>query len=207
MDRKIIVTGHGECMVDPDGIRVQGELSGICPTYAEAVNRSITVVSIMRQTLADLGFDWYDLKTSSFSVAPTYETEKKGDEFVKVFMGYSYTHGIKFEMDADSEMLGRVLEALVNLPQAPEIRVSFFIRDPSDAMKEARRLAVKDARRKAKELADAAGVKLGGITSITYAGAVQNGGPRARLMTTMAPDVIPDTIPVSDSVTIEWELC
>ena len=206
MDRRVTVTGIGECMVEPDGIRMQGELSGICPTYAEAVARSVDVITVMRQTLADIGFDWYDLKTSSFSVSPTYETRTDGEQYARVFLGYTYNHGIKFEMDADPEMLGRVLEALVSLPQAPEIRVSFFIQDPSEAVKEARRIAVKDAKRKAKELADAAGVKLGSIIGITYAGGCQTDGPRTRMLTSCAPDVVPDTIPVSDSVTIEWEI-
>lgn len=73
-------------------------------------------------------------------------------------------------------------------------------------MREARQAAVKDAKHRARELALAADVKLGGIVSISYASNNCSVSPRARMFSAMAVDAVPKDAEFHDSVTIQWEI-
>ncbi len=73
---------------------------------------------------------------------------------------------------------------------ASEFRVSYIIRDPSGLIRTARQSAIKDTKHRAKELASAADVKLGGIVSIEYVSGQSVTVPRARGMSVMAVDAV-----------------
>lgn len=203
MDMKITVVGHGECAAAPDAIRLQGSISGKCDEYSQAAELSARVVASMARALADAGFDGNEVRTLSFSVRPIYEV--RGEDRRSVFTGYGYSHDILFEMDADNELLGRALGAIAGLDHAPEFSVRYVLRDHSAAASEARRLAVKDAKDKAKDIAEASGVRLGEIVSISYEG--QNGPAlMARSFMDAMPDIVPESVVVRDDITMEWRI-
>jgi uncharacterized protein YggE len=89
-----------------------------------------------------------------------------------------------------------------------EIRnIRYGINNEERAIDDARRLAVKNARREAEVYADAAGVKLGEILEI-FDGMAQNLGSEAALRAA-TPNVQlspPETIPFRAAINIKWRL-
>lgn len=201
MDRTIIVTGEGHLSVAPDAVVISGEFTGTYKEYADAVNASASALTSLRKAIGDAGFDMDDLRTTRLSVDPVYRSENG----VQRFHGYQFVHGITITEDADRDGLGRLLEAMVSCDGAPEFRVSYTVRDPTEAQSAARAAAVKDAKHKAKELATAAGVRLGDLVSVSYRSESRTGRPMAR-MAMMMVDAVPEDETFSDTVTMEWEI-
>lgn len=203
MDRTITVTGAGKAYATPDRVRLDGELSGICQSYSEAVNMSASSISALKKAVGEAGFDMDALKTTGLSVSARYET---GEDKVRRFVGYVYSHNITMAVDVAEGGLGRLMDALLGCDGAPEFRVSYEVSDPSVPMSEARAAAVRDAKHRAKELADAAGVNLGHIITISYVSSPCNVG-YGRMMNLAACDgITPEDAQYSDSVTIEWSI-
>jgi uncharacterized protein YggE len=73
----------------------------------------------------------------------------------------------------DLDILGAVLDQAVTVGANTINSVSFMVADTDALYAEARRLAVGNAREKAEQIVDAAGVELGRIRSISEAGVVQ----------------------------------
>lgn len=201
MDRIISVTGTGVSTAPPDSVTISGEFFGIFSDYGEAVRASAEAVTGLRKVMGEAGFDMDDLRTTRISVDPVYRTDGEA----RVFEGYRFVHGITITEPLDGESLGRLMEALVSCEGAPEFRISYFLKDASEAESRARRAAVEDARRKAKELAAAAGVSLGDIVSISYGSQAQCPPVLgARLM--MNVDAVPEDSVYTDTVTVSWRI-
>lgn len=203
MDKTITVVGTGVSYAAPDSAVVSGEMMGTFPDYAGAVKASAGALTSLRKAIGDAGFDMDDLKTTRFSVDTVYRNTSSG---AAEFAGYRFYHGISITIEADGESLGKLLQAMISCDGAPEFRVSYEVSDPSEALKQARAVAVKDAKHKARELAAVAEVKLGDIVSISYPSGEGMPVPRARCMAAMAVDAVPKDVEFHESVTIQWQI-
>ncbi len=203
MDKILTVVGTGVSYATPDAVVINGQIIGTVADYSEAVRSSAEALTAIRKSIGEAGFDMDDLKTTSFSVDTVY---KNGASDTVEFSGYRYMHGISITTDADGETLGRLLQALTSCSQAPEFRVSYVVRDPSEPMKEARQAAVKDAKHKARELAAAIDVKLGDVVSVNYGSNGYSPSPRAMMVSAMAVDAVPRDAEFYESVTVQWEI-
>lgn len=202
MNQTILVVGMGLAYAAPDTAVVHGEVTGVVSSYAEAVEASAHALSSMRKAMGESGFDMDNLRTTGMSVDLVYVDE----DGRRVMSGYRYRHGMSVTVDSDGETLGRLLSVLTQCDDAPEFQVSYTTRDPSVAMSNARIAAVKDARRRAKELAAAAGVRLGDLVSIEYVSQGRQVAPMGRMPAVMAVDVVPTDVEFRDSVTMKWEI-
>lgn len=168
MGRVITVSGTGVAHARPDRVRFDGRLAGRCGTYAEALEESGRAVRSLKKAVGDAGFDMDDLRSSGISVRAVYaEKERKGTR-TRVFDGYEYSHRVSMVADLGDDCIGRLMDALTGCEGAPVFDVAYGVSDPTVPQSEARRLAVEDARRSAEQIAEAAGVSLGRIVSMTY---------------------------------------
>ncbi len=199
------VEGHGTATAVPDAIRITGEFEGLCGRYEEAMEQAVEAAVPLRDALGEAGFDPKILKTSRLDIRPEYVS---GEDGSMTFRGYSYRHGISVTADSDGMTVGRLMEAILDSGSAPRIRTEYFCRDVSGPMSQARRNAVDDAKSKAEELADAAGVRLGDIESISYASGHGPAVMMARSMKSVSAEFIaePEDQTFSDSVNIVWEI-
>lgn len=202
------VTGAGSALAAPDRVRIDGELSGKCNTYAEAATASAEAVRGLKKAVGDAGFDMDSLKTSGFSVSAAYRVVDRDGVRTNVFDGFAYSHRVTMTVDAAEDNLGRLIESLIASEGAPEFHVSYLVSDPSKPMAEARAAAVKDARHRARELADAAGVKLGGIVSIAYVSSPCRPSTARRMMlgSCIGDAITPEDAEYQDSVSVTWEI-
>ena len=212
--RTIRVTGKGNLKVRPDMMRLLITLGGVCPDYAEAINRSTAETEELRALLVEQGFQSTALKTLSFDINSAYESYRdENNDYKRKFIGYNYNHDLKVEFLSDNELLGKTLFALGKSKLAPEFRICYTVSDPDAAKNELLGKAVQDAMKKAEVLAKAAGLSLGAIQSMDYSWGEISMEVRPMSNTLMSPSdtpcdmaIEPDDIEVSDTVTVVWEI-
>ncbi len=200
----IKVGGTGVAYAKPDRVRFSGTLNGRCATYAEALEASEEAVRSLKKAVGDAGFDMDDLRSSGMSVRAVYaEKERKGKRS-KVFDCFEYSYEVTMTADLGDGCVGRLTDALVACEGAPEFCMAYEVSDPSVPESEARRLAVEDAGRSAEQIAEASGVRLGKILSISY----DSCGGMGRGMRCMSAcnGLEPEDREFRESVRIKWAI-
>lgn len=216
--RTIKVTGKGQIKVHPDTTRIRITIEGLYKEYSDTLRHSAEDTEHLKDILVTQGFERSDLKTLSFDVDSKYESYKYRDTYRRRLVGYEYSHTMKVEFPSDNERLGRILYALSRCNLHPEFRFSYIVGNPEAAKNELLGKAVMDSREKASVLTAAAGVTLADIQSIDYSwGEIDlEFRPMERrysgacddedLEDSYNPDIEPDDIEMSDSVTVTWEI-
>ena len=212
------VTGTGMLRLTPDTTRIDITLHGPEKEYADAVRRSAEDTEALKDLLEKLGFARNELKTLNFRVDPRYESYQENNIYRQRLTGYEFYHSMKIEFPSDNAFLGRVLYALANSRLTPEFSLSYTVKDKEASKNKLIGAAVKDAKAKAKVLAKASGVELGHVLSINYSMTEPDFvvRPMAKMMMArnesadMAGgyniDIEPESIQVSDTVTIVWTI-
>ncbi len=106
-----------------------------------------------------LGIADKDVNTSGYFVGPNYLSNGAIDGYRAFEQLFLKWHTV--------DSVGKTLDALVQEGGATQISVSFTLADPKAAQAEARALAIADARTRAQAMANAAGVKLGGVLRVS----------------------------------------
>jgi len=162
----IWVTGQGEAMAVPDiamlslGIEARGN------TVAEARGQASEAMDKVMQALKDNGIAEKDIQTQRFSIYPITTWNK--DEEKQEITGYRVTNMVTVKI-REIDKAGAIIDA-VGQAGGDYTRVqgiSFTVDDPTPYYAEARTKAMEDAKNRAKQLADLAGVGLGTPTYIS----------------------------------------
>lgn len=218
MNRTITIKGIGKLSLKPDQTVVSLMLKTVRVDYDKAMDEAAKHLEQLRSAIAEIGFTKDDLKTTSFDVGTEYENERdeKGN-YKQIFVGYWVTHGLKLELDFDSQRLSKVLGAIAVCIAEPELNVQFTVKNKEAVDAALLESACANAKVKAEILTKASGVTLGELVSIDY-----NWGElhlfsqtqydmedACMRMASAAPtsiEIEPDDIDVSDSVTFVWEI-
>lgn len=179
MEPRITVTGEGEAAAVPDmavvtlGVTAQGAEAGMAMDEASEVAEAILA------RLDGLGIAARDRQTSDLSLMPVWSDERGGEG--RRITGYEANNRLTVRVRNLSQ-LGDVLEAVLQDGANRLSGLTFGLQEPGPVMDEARRDAVADAMSKARVLAEAAGVTLGPVVSISE----QGGGYAPQPMMEMA---------------------
>lgn len=169
MERTITVRGTGKLSVKPDQISVSLYIRKQDKDYENAMAESARLLENLRSALADAGFKREDLKTVSFNVRTEYESQRdKNGTYHQVFVGYVCEHQLQLDFPFDTARLSRALGAVSVCLAEPELHVSFNIKDKEALTDALLKNAADNARMRARALADASGVELGELISISY---------------------------------------
>ena len=184
--------------------------------YSAAMEKASEQIDDLRSRIVGAGFDGTSLKTVSFNVQTEYDSiqDEKG-RYTNVFRGYRCIHSLRLEFELDLDRLNSALAAASAGDSAPELSVSFTVKDPEAVNSEVLKNAAANARTKAEVLCAASGVKLGTLLNIEY-----NWGDRPYTSPTRyelndcAPKLAmargvsfePEDITVSDSAAFIWEI-
>ena len=215
--KTIRVTGRGQIKVKPDLTRIRITLEDTHASYEETLCRSSERSQALRTLLQFFDFAPSDLKTLNFQVNTEYESYQEDGVYKQRFRGYTYMHEMKIEFPIDNERLGRILFALSESEIKPVFQISYTVSNPEDAKNTVLAQAVSDAAKKARVLADAAGVSLGTIQSIDYSWDQVNleVRPMMKMMAVgenstadraFALDIELEDINLTDVVTVVWEI-
>ncbi len=160
----IWVSGTGEVAAVPDiatlylGIEAQAE------TVAQAQSEAAEAMNAVMEALADNGVDEKDIQTRYFSIDQI--TRWDDDEIIVIGYRVANTVTAKIrEIDDTGAIIDAVAAAGGDLTRINSI--SFSIDDATVYYEEARAEAMADARAKAEQLAELAGVELGKPTYIS----------------------------------------
>ena len=160
------VTGQGEAMAVPDiamlslGIEARGN------TVAEAQVQASEAMDKVMETLKDNGIDERDIQTQRFSIYPVTRWLEYEDK--EEIIGYRVTNMVVAkirEVDKAGVIIDAVAKAGGDYTRIQGI--TFTVDDPAPYYEEARAKAMEDAKNKAEQLADLAGVKLGKPTYVS----------------------------------------
>ncbi len=218
--RVIKVTGKSKISVKPDTVRLLITQTDIKKVYEDAVKESVDQKNALTEALQKQGFKKTDLKTLNFNVNTEYESyQDKNKAWKQRLKGYRFIHSMKLEFTVKSEKLGAVLQALTKSKGNPEFTIQYTIANTEKAKNELLKKAVEDSRAKAEVLAKASGVTLGDISAIDYSFSevefvvrpldgpmMRNCLATAKEDVSYAPDIEPEDIDVTDTVTIAWEI-
>ena len=219
MDKTLKITGKGKVSVKPDIIRLNMTIEESYKEYEVTLSQSSETTKILKELFVSLGFKKDDLKTRSFDIDTKYESYKAKDQsWKKRLVGYTYTHRMLIEFDADNKKLGEILYALAHSVITPEIFIEYTVSDPEKHKDELLKNAIEDSKHKAEVLANAADIELGDIVSIDYSWGeinfvsepIQNfafaSAEKTMASTGYDIDIEADDIDVTDTVTVIWNM-
>jgi uncharacterized protein YggE len=164
LPRVIQVVGEGRASAAPDMARISLGVSHQAKTAGEAMDAMSAGTEAVLGRLGSEGINQADIQTGQLMLEPAYNynTPDGNPEMI----GFIATQMLDVKV-REIAVLGEVLDAVVQDGANRVNGVSFDVADPQAATDEARRDAVVDARARAELYAEAAGVTLGDLVSIS----------------------------------------
>jgi uncharacterized protein YggE len=157
----ITARGVGEVTGTPDKLTIDLAVATRSPNAQTALDDNGQRSGALRDQLRTKGVADPDVQTSRFGIDPTFDNNGR-------ISGYQVTNQLTVTV-RDINAAGSIIDAAAQAA-GDAVRVQslgFAVDDDSKLLAEARTAAVKKAQEQAKQLADAAGVSLGSIRTIT----------------------------------------
>ncbi|HEY2344387.1 MAG TPA: SIMPL domain-containing protein [Xanthomonadaceae bacterium] len=168
------VSAHGESHRKPDVATIQAGVVTRNVDASVAMRENAQRMSAVVAALKQAGVVERDIQTSSIGLQPQYTESSKQPPRIS---GYEARNSVTLRL-RDMGRIGDVLAALVRLGANQIEGPSFAVDKPDEALDEARRAAVQQARDRAQLYADAAGLKVRRIVSISESGEVLGGSQK-----------------------------
>ncbi len=207
MQRTLSLSGHGEVRATPDIASLSLGVYTNAPTATSALEANNKAMQSVLDALKAAGIAAKDIQTSNLMVHPRYE-QRPDDSGQQQAAGFDATNTVNIVM-RNLDTLGKVLDQVVATGANQINGTTFGLADDQAQLDEARKDAVKDARRKAELYASATGVSIGEVISISEGGSYQpQPGPMFKARAAEASDV-----PIAQGeqvfaidVNITWEI-
>jgi uncharacterized protein len=205
--RSLTVTGSAQSILTPDIAYIYIGVHTENADAKTAISTNNTDTQKVINALKAAGVADKDLRTTNFSVYPNQQTGPNGE-----------SKGITYVVDntvyvtvRDLTKMGDILDAAATAGANSISGIQFDVADKNTALSEARKNAINNARQLAQETAQAAGVNLGPIQSITYSSYNQPipmfaGKGGVALDAASSVPVNPGQLTLSVDVTIVYEI-
>jgi uncharacterized protein YggE len=162
--RTISLVGTGAIKTTPDKVDISTGVTSEAISAREALDKNTGAMTKVVEALKGEGIDPKDIQTTNFSVGPIYE--QKADGRAPVVVGYRVSNQVRITLH-DTGKLGVILDKVVTLGANQIDSIEFGVEEPEALKDEARKLALKNVTDNAKLYAEAAGVELGPVLSIS----------------------------------------
>src|SRR4051794_2533223 len=170
----ITVPGRGAVRVDPDVATIRLGVVLVRPTAGGARSAAASAMQAVLESLDAGGVKRADLRTSLVGLDAVRDYSGEGGPRVT---GYQLTNTVEATV-REVATVGALIDAALAAGATSLDGLAFRLADPTEALSEARRRAVADARARATMLAAEAGVTLGSVVAINEGGQLPPGGPR-----------------------------
>jgi hypothetical protein len=160
----VAVRGVGRVSARPDTAVAQVGVEARAPSLADATTEVARRMTAVLERVRTLGVTDRDVATVSYVVDPLM-APRRGEEEARI-QGYRALNVVQLRV-RDLGAVGRVLDGAVAAGANVIRGVSFTVQDRSRLESEARARAVTDAHERARQLAAAAGVRLGDLLALT----------------------------------------
>jgi uncharacterized protein len=203
--RQVTVVGTGEVQGKPDTLNAQVSIEATAPDVTAAMNQTSTRMQAVIDALVGSGIDKNDIATSNVTLQPQYGG---GDNPTIIAYQASNSIDVKIRnLNNASQTLG-----LIGTTGGDATRinsVSYAIDDDSQLVRDARTRAFDDAKDRAEQYAQLAGLTLGDVISISESAGATPPTPTPTPMPRAAMEAVPlqpGQQTVTFSVTAVWEL-
>ena len=176
--REISVNGEGSVDAAPDMATIMLGVTNDAEVAGDAMAATSEGVAKILERLTVMGIAEADIQTRDISLNPIWNDSSSSGGQNRIG-GFVASNMVMVRV-RDLSKLGEVMEAVIGDGANQFNGLQFSVEKPKPLEDEARRRAVKDAMEKAQLLAEAAGVTLGEVRSITDIGG--GGGPRPMMM-------------------------
>jgi len=160
--RTIAVSGTGQVTLAPDIAFVSIGVQSQSENVGDALTENNQKAQEIANSLREMGVEEKDIQTSSFSIYPQQQYGPQGETTGVIYVVDNTVYVTVREL----QQLGSLLDTVVRTGANSINGVTFDVQDKSQAISEARRLAIESARRQAEEMASVAGVTLGDLQNM-----------------------------------------
>lgn len=202
---KLQVTGTGTVSQAPDQASVSAGVVTVAASAGEAMRQNARQMTAAFKALKAAGIADRDIQTSQMSLQPQRDYQNRTKPRIT---GYQVSNTVRART-TNLNNVGPMLDALVGAGINSINGVNFSIKDAKNAKGKARHEAILAARAKAESMANAAGVRLGRILSLSESGNTYN--PQPMMMRSASMDSAPTPIAageqnISVTVNITYEI-
>ena len=211
--RLISLTGQGEVMATPDMAVLSLGVVSEDRTARQALLANTRAMTALVDAMKKAGVEAKDLQTAGFNVNPKYSRPPRpvqnGQPPAPQIIGYSVRNTLSVRI-RDLGSAGEILDQAVSLGSNAISGLTFTVAEPKPLQNAARKAAMADALEKAALYAEAAGVGLGAIRTITEAGSIRPPQPmamaRAEAAFASAVPIEAGEITYRAQVSVVWEI-
>ncbi|MDW3222409.1 MAG: SIMPL domain-containing protein [Paracoccaceae bacterium] len=171
-DARVITTnGQGSVETVPDMATIRLGVTHEDANASNAMAATSEGVGAILRRLSEAGIAPRDMQTDNISLQPVWSNRGSNNNTPAKITGFVASNTLTVRV-RDLEALGGILDLVVSDGANTFNGLSFGLQEPKPAQDAARAQAVRDAIDRAQQLADAAGVTLGPIQSISEQGRV-----------------------------------
>ena len=164
-DTKISVTGTGEVRVSADTAVISLGVSARDTDVLKAQQKVNGTIADVRNSLISQGVEEENITTDFMNIYAVYDYQNDQEQLA----AYSASTTLSIRV-TDMDSVGNLIDTAFAAGANTLNGISFSASDTEDAEAEAMKKAVADARNKAEILADASGLRITGIESISESG-------------------------------------
>lgn len=205
-EQGIIVTGEGRVSTPPDMVAISLGVTGTGKTTSDVMENVTGAAAAIQAKLAALGIDPEDRPTSGFYLHPVHNNTAPSNPGAPEITGYRAGNTITVRL-RDLALSGPLMDEVIAIGVNNFNGLSFSLQDPASSLGQARAAAVADARVRAGQLAQAAGLTLGDVLRITENSYF--GGPRMAMAegrSSMGDAIVSGEVDVTAQVTMVFAI-
>ncbi len=208
MQPTLNANGSGRVMVAPDIAIVTIGVVTRAAAAGDAIAANANDATKVVDTIRAAGVMDKDIATSGFSVNPVYQTVRPPSDQPPPIIGYTVSNNVTVTI-RDIGKSGPILDAVVKAGANRVNGITFDISDRKGAEDGAIKAAIAEARHRGELLADAAGVRL--VRVISVSASTDNTGPvpllaRSDFAVAAATPVLPGERAVNAQANLTWEI-
>lgn len=156
------VSGSGEATAPPDTAKISVGVTESASSVLDAQTKVNSKAKKIIDSIKKLGVNEKDIKTTNYSVNPDYSFDR-----TQKVTGYTVSQSLEVKTDIDK--INQVIDSSTSNGANVAGGIEFVLNDEKQLQLEnsARKEAVEKAKKKAKGLAEATGIKLGRIIDVS----------------------------------------
>lgn len=150
----------------PDMVTVTANASVSGRSVADAQEGMNAIVQSATQKLLDLGVEEKDIVTTSYTYNPTYDYKYDYNSETPTVNGYQADHTLSITCK-DVDMLDSVIGVVTDCGMSEIYNVEYDVSNRSELYRQALKAAIEEAAAKAEGMAEAAGMTIDHLESVT----------------------------------------
>lgn len=202
--RQITISGQGQVAATPDMATITLGVTNEADDAATAMAETSQSVRQILGRLTTMGLAARDIQTRQLSLNPLWSNRSYDSDKRPKITGFQASNTVIVRI-MDLAKLGDILDAVIADGANNFNGLQFSVQEPAPLRNAARRAAVADAIARANLLADAAGVTLGMVLSMSEQGGARMPMPMADMRVSSVPVAVGE-ITIQASVTMVFQI-